>query len=499
MMADTPNILLLLTDQQRLSAVGAYGDTPCQTPNIDRLAEQGVRFETVYTTCPVCSPARGTLMTGHYPHRHGINSNIHELGCSVHELQDRPELLSRRLEAAGYRLGYTGKWHLGSEKEQTFDGTNRPSLPRDMGFTGHNAPGHGDGGFEMPEYQQYLAENGWSHLLKPWTESTNQIRRAGELTEPTESTVAYFLAENTINLIDEFRTDDQPFFIWHNFWGPHEPYYAPQEFLELYREVEIPPWPNYEWPARTIPGLHHVKIHPYQENLSWPDWETTVRYYYALASLIDSQIGRILNHVEQTGLLDNTIVIFAADHGETLGSHGGLVDKGWHHFEETHRVPLIMRFPNGQYSGMLVEEFVSLADFYPTILDMAQATWDKQAVHGVSLLPLLSGEAVDWREYIVTEFGGLGNLGATQRTLRWQQLKYGYNAGSEDELYDLERDPHETRNLIRHPDYVTAVNEMRTRLADWMAETHDPAERMFRQVLNHHQGSDSMIVYTGSP
>ena len=113
-MASRPNIILILTDQHRLSAVGCYGRTPCQTPNIDRLAREGARFETAYTVCPVCSPARATIMTGLYPHRHGICSNIYNLGNSVHELPDSPDLLSRRLQSAGYRCGYTGKWHLGN-------------------------------------------------------------------------------------------------------------------------------------------------------------------------------------------------------------------------------------------------------------------------------------------------------------------------------------------------------------------------------------------------
>ena len=106
-MADRPNIIFILTDQHRLSGVSAYGETPCRTPNIDRLAAEGILFENAYTVYPVCSPARGTLQTGVYPHTHGITSNIHEVGCSVHELEDRPELLSRRLQAAGYGTGYT--------------------------------------------------------------------------------------------------------------------------------------------------------------------------------------------------------------------------------------------------------------------------------------------------------------------------------------------------------------------------------------------------------
>jgi arylsulfatase A-like enzyme len=493
-----PNILLILTDQHRLSAVGAYGNTPCQTPHIDHLAAEGVQFDNAYTTCPVCSPARATIMTGQYPHTHGVTANIHELGCSVHELVDRPELLSRRLQAAGYSLGYTGKWHLGTDRQKAFDAPNQPSLPRDVGFEGHNVPGHGDGGFGMPEYQTYLKQHEFQHQPKPWGNDALQLRRAGELAGPEESTVAHFLTDHTISLIDSFARRDRPFFIWHNFWGPHEPYYAPTRFVDLYHDEDIPPWPNYDWPARCIPGFHHVKLHPRQEQLRWQDWAAAVRYYYALASLIDSQIGRLLDHLEQTGLIENTVIIFAADHGETLGSHGGLVDKGWHHFEETHHIPFIMRFPNGSHRGTSVSQLVSLADLYPTILDIADGSWKSDRIHGQSLLSLLNNNTASWRDMLVTEFGGLGNLAVTQRTLRWNNLKYGYNAGMQDEIYDLERDPHETRNLIEHPGYRSAASQLRERLAQWMRDTNDPAERMFRLAMSYYDNGDGLLIYTGS-
>lgn len=485
-----PNILLLLTDQHRLSAVGAYGPTPCRTPHIDRLAAEGARFENTYTVCPVCSPARATIMTGLYPHTHGIVSNIYNLGCCVHELADRPTLLSRSLETAGYSLGYSGKWHLGTEtRDLAFDAPRAPnSLPRTVGFEGQNFPGHGNGGFQFPEYKQYLAERGLKHKVQPWAEKHKCVWSMGELDEPLEATVPYFLAENTISLLESFRKREKPFFLWHNFWGPHEPYYAPTEFVEQYRDVEIPPWPNYEWPSRSIPGPHHVKIHPDHERLTWDDWATAIRYYYAYTTLIDSQIGRVLEYMRETGLLDETIVVFSADHGETLGSHGGLTDKGWHHFEETHRIPLIVRFPDGFAGGKVLSEFASLADLYPTFLDWAGAPYDRNAVHGRSLAPLLRGDADGWRESVVTEYGGVNYAATTQRTIRWRDWKYGYNCGGEDELYNLQADPHETVNLIRHPDCRKILETMRQRLLEWMNQTGDWAKYVFLHLLRYEYG-----------
>ena len=206
-MNSRPNIILILTDQHRLSAVGCYGQTPCQTPNIDRLASEGVRFETAYTVCPVCSPARATIMTGLYPQKHGIYSNIYNLGNSVHELPDNPDLLSRRLQSAGYRCGYTGKWHLGEGGHGRYGLSDSAALPRNRGFEGQSLPGHGGGGFRYSEYQHYLKDNGLSHRVHESEGQPSRVMPCGVLSGPEESTVPYSLATHTI--LDILDSDAQ--------------------------------------------------------------------------------------------------------------------------------------------------------------------------------------------------------------------------------------------------------------------------------------------------
>lgn len=164
MRTDKPNILLIVTDQQRLSTMSCYDkQTVCKTPNLNKLAEESIRFENSYTACPLCSPARGSIITGLYPHNHGVTTNIGEIGCSVNNLPDSEILLSRKLMSAGYNCGYTGKWHLGSnnkdqicgQRRKTKDGTCKNlysneeiknSIPEDVGFKGQNFEGHGGGG-----------------------------------------------------------------------------------------------------------------------------------------------------------------------------------------------------------------------------------------------------------------------------------------------------------------------------------------------------------------
>ena len=484
---DRPNILLIMTDQHRLSAVGCYGDTPCQTPNLDRLAADGALFTTAYTACPVCSPARASVMTGRYPHQHGVCSNVHNLGCSTHELPDGPELLSRRLQGQGYRCGYTGKWHLGAGGAPAFGAPVDTALPTTRGFEGQDFPGHGGGGFAFPEYRDYLAGGGWQHRVSQashtsYAAACNGIV-FGILDGPTQSTVPYFLADHTIEMIDRFHAAPEPFFIWHNFWGPHGPYYAPGEYFERYRDVEIPPWPNYRWRASGANAPHQVKLHPHRDSLSWADWAVAVRHYYAFTTLIDEQVGRLVDHLEKTGLLERTAVIFTADHGETLGSHGGLTDKGWHHFEETHRIPCILRVPGrvGGERGAQRDEWVSQLDLYPTVLDLAGAGQPDVPAMGRSLVPLLQGGSEPWRDRVFSEFNGVNNLATSMVTARVGNLKYGWNCSSADELYDLSADPWELDNVASEPAHRDELDLMRGVTARWMEETGYPGLAMYSQ------------------
>jgi len=451
--AHRPNILLLFTDQHRLSALGCYGRTPCRTPTIDRLAAEGVRFQTCYTPCPVCSPTRASILTGLYPHAHGVLSNVHNLGSNVSELPDGPHLLSRRLAAAGYRCGYTGKWHMGEGRARDrFGAEQSPALPTTRGFEGQDFPGHGGGGFKYPEYRQYLAAGGWEHQVRPLPADGVKAWPYGVLEGPVESSVPHFLAEHTISLIDRFADAGEPFFLWHNNWGPHGPFFVPQEYYDMYRGVEIPPWPSFRWEQFDSCRPYELKRHPEAPHLPWEKWAEAIRHYYAFATLIDHEFGRILAHLQRRGLADNTVVIFTSDHGQTLGSHGGLTDKGWHHFEETHRVGLIVKDPRPRADGAppaghVEPRWASVLDVHPTVCELAGAEYDPQAVHGRSLLPLLEGRDVPWRETAFVEFHGVNSVATTMITCRHGNLKYGWNAGAADELYDLAADPHEMHNL----------------------------------------------------
>ncbi len=479
-----PNILLILTDQHRLSALGCYGNTPCKTPNIDRLAKEGVRFENAYTTCPVCTPARATIISGQYPHQHGMTSNCGYHTAAVWNIPDHPRMLPRRLIQQGYRCGYTGKWHMCPEENnrESFNLKVPHHVPSTLGFEGQDFMGHGGGGYRYREYQDYLERNKLELKLERNVNSAKNIwPNFGIQKGGKEATVDHFLANNTMALIDKFRAAEQPFFIWHNHWGPHEPYYPVEEFFAPYRNVSIPPWPNFESTAGFVNNQHQIKTHPDTRNLNWDLLQEAIRHYYAFTTQIDDQIGRILSHLEQTGALDDTIIVFTSDHGETLGSHGGMMDKGFSHFEEIQRVGMIVRYPEKYRPkdcapGSVRSELASLIDMYPTFLELSGIPPDQLDAQGLSLHGLLDGRASSWREEVFVEFYGL-YTGTTMFSCRSGDWKYGWNPNSVDELYNLADDPYETINLATDPTKRQICRNMLEKISNHLPESG------IRQVL----------------
>ncbi len=470
------NLILIFTDQHRTDAIGCYGSEVCRSPNIDRLASDGVTFDKAYTTCSLCSPARASVMTGQWPHTHGMVNNAEKAcpswtaaeapGADMRELELRPDLLSEILKGAGYNLGYVGKWHMGEKV-----------LPRDFGFEGDNFPGHGGGGFSYPEYAEYLRRGGLSYEIRSLPSLPFYGHQAGVFEGPIEATVPHFLAENTNTLLQRFSSDwkkhRKPFFIWCNFWGPHPPYYAPEEFVAMYRDANIPSWKNFKDSLEGKPAIQRKIIPVERRHQPWSFWRERIVYYYAFATLIDHQIGRILDHLKELGLEEDTEVIFSADHGESLGIHGGLSDKTCFMYEENYRIPLIVKPPAlASRRGTRDSHFVSLADIMPTLLEAAGIT-PPETVQGRSLLPLLEETPpTRWREHLAAEARGFTRL-YPQRMIRYDRYKYVYNADGLDEFYDLDSDPYELDNRISSPDHASVIEEMQVRLLNWMTETKD--------------------------
>ncbi len=480
-----PNILFILTDQQRKDTLSVYGDVPCFTPHLDQLSEEAVVFDNAYTTCPICTPARASLQTGLYPMHHGMLTNSYNYGNMVQELADTPELLSRKLAQVGYQVGYTGKWHLGSGTEhvkqdayiQKYMGNvqfaelalKNDALPTTVGYTGDDFPGHGFGGHYYPQFKDYLAARGLDFKIEHLLSGFYQQHQAGVVTTGVETTIESFLVERTKTILSEFQQQKAPWYFQLNFWGPHEPYFVPQEFLAQYQDVAIPEWPNFHDHGALKPKIHDVKRGNFSE---WQEIEPVVKHYLAGVSHIDYQIGEVLRYLKANNLYDNTVIIFSADHGESLGIHDGLCDKAIFMYDETVSVPLFVK-PAATQTKKHVAEFVMSCDIYSTILDYAGISAAERERDGRSFRPLVEEAAVVWPETVVTECSGIGSVLFSQRMIRKAQWKYIFNCGDVDELYDLEKDPYEMDNKIENPAYQEILTAMKHELHQWMTDHND--------------------------
>jgi len=347
------------------------------------------------------------------------------------------------------------------------------------GFEGLSVPGYGDLRQE-PEFQQYLAENNLSYgpLNKPIFGNPDQkTLLAGQWNGPLESTPTYFLTNYTLDLLDDFaesyRQDGQPFFLTCQYWAPHPPYLPSPEYVGRHDRQAIPEWINFRDDYRGKPrSLNRFRRDFYQALPdAWAEWQEIVGLAYDFTTMVDEQIGRLLTRLDELGLCRETLVIFTSDHGDMAGSHGGLFDKGFV-YDEAHRVPLIVRYPALEASGIVRDELVYNMDIMPTIFDLIGHNLG-DGVNGQSLKPFLTGERVSGsgREAIYLEFHGIRCLHTQRALVSRTGFKYIFNPVDEDEFYDLNSDPGELRNLIEEIAYQAEIKTMQR----WLIETADEA------------------------
>jgi arylsulfatase A-like enzyme len=448
-----------MTDQHALHALGCYGAPLCRTPNIDALATEGVRFTEARTPCALCAPARATLFSGLYPHRHGIIGNI--------EIE-RPDLafFPRKLAERGYCLGYSGKWHAGLAR-----------TAQDMGFSGFGPRGYGSP--YGTEYDAWLARKGLERpqpVIEFYAEG--EPKRAhgdssGYLDGPSEACPTAFVADTAIDLIQDFAQSDDPSFVVCSFWGPHAPYLPSNDYKDMYDPADIPPWANFEDSLDGRPVYHRKHrqvVFPNAANAGWVTWSQAVARYYAYATEIDAHMGRVIDQLKALDLYDDTLILYTADHGETAGIHGGAFDKGAMPYEEVYRVPLIAKLPGNVEAGTTRPHRVSLVDFAATFCDLAGT--EMSGTDGESFAPVLYDDAAPGREHFCAEFHG-HRFPVAQRIIWWQHFKYVLNFADVDELYDLTADPAEMHNAIDDPSLRDVRDEMCRRLLAHMRDVDD--------------------------
>jgi len=443
---DRPNILLIMTDQQRGDCLGVEGHPVLMTPNMDSIAGAGTRFSKAYTTCPVCIPARRSLMSGQFPSTHGV------VGYYETEEWDAALSMPSALKQAGYQTFITGR------NMHQYPPTKRYGFDHMVDNRTHYRDWLED---HVPVrsfqpagdyYSSGVMHNDWT--ARPWHHDEDL-----HMTNWTVNEALRFLKN---------RDPSCPYFLVVSFLAPHPPLVPPAFYMDRYLRQDLPDpivgdWeaePEGGWPGRDVSNLH--------VDLKGEALRSCRAAYYGLINHIDDQIRRILNPVDSKMDHANTVVMFTSDHGEMLGDH--------HFFrkslpyEPSARIPLLVSAPErfGVRKGAVVDNAVALEDIMPTVLDFAGVPVP-DSVDGTSLLPLLRGETPAWREYLHIEHGyGINDM--PHHTLTNGREKFiWFAADGREQYFDLVADPNECRNLI-------ASDAHRERIAHWRGRLIDELE-----------------------
>ncbi|MHC4248766.1 MAG: sulfatase-like hydrolase/transferase [Planctomycetota bacterium] len=469
-----PNVLIFMTDHQRGDTVLSEGvGARAKMPNVDALRAEGVTFSEAFCPSPHCCPARATFMTGLYPSQHGVWHNVGVMNAITRGLADGVRTWSEDFAEAGYRMLYHGKWHV-SHYESPADrgwGPGEPGADRERALPDR-----------WPEYEKLArepersrGERGEGGIVTPgyppFTLYGTSDGNQGDVrvTEKGVESLRALAAEES----------ERPWCLFVGCTGPHDPYYVPQRFLDMYDpdEIELPP--NFHDDLRDKPNFYR-RTRDLFDQLTEREHREAIRHFLAYCSFEDDLFGRLARTLEETGEAANTIVMYVSDHGDYMGEHG-LYAKGLPCFRGAYHVPLVVRWPEGIASpGRTVDDLVSLADIAPTFLEAAgiekAGSSAEQELVGRSLMPFLTneqgGRPDDWRDMLFTQSNG-NELYGIQRAAFDGDWKFVYNGFDYDELYDLRADPHETRNVARDPANREVVSRMMGRIWRFAHETGD--------------------------
>lgn len=425
--AARPNFVFVMTDDQRWDALGCMGHPFQKTPHIDRIAHEGVLFRNYFVTTPLCSPSRASYLTGRYVHAHGVRGNTDNAELS-HQLVTYPRLL----HDAGYETAFIGKWHMGN------DDSPRPGFDHWVSF-------RGQGVYEKPQ----LNING------------QRVDTAGYMTD--------LLNQHAVDFLK--RPHQKPFMLYLPHKAVHGPFTPAEKYKNLYATEPIPRRPNCDDNLEGKPVLTRNTEDRKGPRRSQGN-EDLIRNQLRCIQSVDDGVGRIFKTLEETGQLDNTVLIYTSDNGYFWGEHG-LGDKRWS-YEESIRDPLLIRYPKLIKAGRKLDQDALNVDIAPTVLELAGVRAPGN-LHGRSLVPLLGGKSAKWRNAFLMEYFAEKNYPRVPtwqgvRTERWKYTQYLDLQGM-DELYDIQADPYEMKNRIGDPAAAAALKQMKAELERLRKET----------------------------
>ena len=456
------NVLVFFCDQLRLDPLGCYGGTLVRTPHLDALANDSVVFERAYTPTALCSPARASLMTGVYPHRHHMFNNSSKGYSYCQHLRPEMTMLPDWVaEHTNYESAYFGKWHIGPVEDlfkSRFEHTAKP----------------------YPGGPAFMSGGHWHPSSKHMPVRISVADgKAGTADVPMERFPDVVAANYTREFLKR-RSGDRPFILFCAFPGPHSPWRVPHEFGIRYRPDDIPLWPNRHDRFQGKPfnqrKLRLMENHP--SGLSYlkggdRELKELLACCFSYVELVDSQVGEVVAALKELGLYEDTAIFFTTDHGDMAGAHG-FISKGAYMYDEIYHIPLLFK-PAGAADPKRIASPVHLMDVTATCLHIMsgqqQTQMATQELHGRSLLPLVAGD-VEWpRQFHYAEYHGDWYGHYSSRMVTDGRWKLVWNLSDLGELYDLQNDPYELANRFYDP----AVRDVRQRYFEMLIQE---AERL---------------------
>ena len=471
----SPNILFIMADQMRADMLASAGNKIAVTPNLDKLAAEGVRFTNTFSSTPTCTPARAAILTGLSPWYHGMlgyGAIAHQYGFEM------PRVLSTN----GYYAYSIGKDHFGWNK------TNNEGVPH--GYNGTYLYDGLEQNSELDDYDQWF-KNELPGVDPMATGLTFNDYRGRPYALPEYFHPTAWVGRAAVDYITHYNKSN-PFFLKVSFHRPHSPYDPPQRWLDRYNLDDMPhPYQGGNWDQRY--AVRYNSTPPpgiWCGDLGLDQVKKSRQAYYGSVSFVDEWIGEIMSVLELKGLLDDTLVVFTADHGDMMGDHYHW-RKGYPYFGSAH-IPMLLRWPSSMDhsivvpQGSTINDVAELRDIFPTFLDAANIHQPSDVtLNGSSLLQLLrdSNNNVEWRQFIDLEHDICYNATNHWNALTNGKIKYIYEAYFGDEqLFDLETDPGEMTNLGQDPTWKDELIKWRTRLVqqfqqegrgpDWVQDGH---------------------------
>lgn len=460
-----PNIIVFMTDQQAASTMN--GSSMAKTPNVDRFLKKSTKFNQAYCPAPHCCPSRATFFSGLYPSEHGVWNNVEVDNAISRGLFEGVRLVPEILKENGYRTIFSGKWHVSGWEgplERGFDTVLNEYISN----------------FGRKECKYLPSWDEWKLLENKldYVDTSLEAKEEGRIIkEGYPKYYQYGIHEDAFGdrvtvsraceALDNYE-GEAPLFMYVGTTGPHDPYFVPQEYLDIYRDENIELPDNFEDDMLDKPALYRRTRE--QFDLSRAEHIESIRRYLAFVSFEDALFGQLLDKIEEKGMWKNTVIMYLTDHGDYMGAHG-LWAKGLPCFKEAYNICAAVGGMNYE-QNLEIEEFISLADFAPTILELAGID-NPTRMTGKSLVNFIEGKKVEkWRTHMFTQTNG-NEVYGIQRSVFNKKWKYIFNSFDYDELYNLEKDPQELYNVIKEEANSDIIKEFCRKMWEFAYESKD--------------------------